>query len=417
MSTPTFPKLAVASIAVHFADQMMLALLPLVLVEHGAEAQTVSLVVAAHAAAWLLVSLPTGAFADAISRRTIMSIGALTILAGSCLGGTGLAAHFAPPWLLALSAFTIAAGVVMLILSVFALVPKAVESGRLASANALLEFGRAATAIASPFVAAMLVTQHADALGFALAFVGGVIALAATRALPLVPALPSGSVSILQSIRDGARFVVQDPILRAIALCALAWNSAFFALAAVFAPFAVNDLGMSIAEIGNVWSLYGIGLLFGSLAAAPMISRLPTGFMFIFGPLTSVVAVAWLVMSARPGATGSVYVGFFALGFGPMTWLVLQTSVRQIVTPNALLGRVGATITTTIYGIRPIGALVAGAMAANFGARAAALAVGHAVCWFVHLADVVASRALACATDACLIVMTSRDIQRPDLCA
>ena len=69
--------------------------------------------------------------------------------------------------------------------------------------------------------------------------------------------------------------------------------------------------------------------------------------------------------------TWPVAVGFFCLGFGPMTWLVLQTSVRQIVTPNALLGRVGATITTTIYGVRPIGALLAGMVAQFYGARAA----------------------------------------------
>ena len=67
----------------------------------------------------------------------------------------------------------------------------------------------------------------------------------------------------------------------------------------------------------------------------------------------------------------AVLVGFFSVGFMPMIWLVLQTSVRQIVTPAPLLARVAATISTTIYGIRPIGALMAGAIAANFGVSAA----------------------------------------------
>ena len=41
-------------------------------------------------------------------------------------------------------------------------------------------------------------------------------------------------------------------------------------------------------------------------------------------------------------------------------WLVTQNSVRQLVTPTALLGRVNAVVQTAIYGIRPLGALIGG---------------------------------------------------------
>ena len=371
MTPQNFPKLATASIAAHVADQMMLALLPLVLVASGASARTISFVVAAHAAAWLLISLPVGAYADAVSRRTIMTLGALALIAGATVGGVAAAFGLAEPWVLGVAAFTIASGVVMLILSVFALVPKSVESTKLASANALLEFGRAVVCIAAPIIAAYLVARGLGALGFGLAGAGGLIALLAARALPVETSAPGTGVSILGAIRDGAAFVIKEPILRAIALCAIAWNSAFFALTAVFAPYAAQDLGMSIEDIGNAWSVYGIGLLLGSLAVTPMLARLPMGFMFVFGPATSCLAVLLMVAGARAGMTWPVAAGFFCLGFGPMTWLVLQTSVRQIVTPNALLGRVGATITTTIYGVRPVGAVLAGLVAQSFGARTA----------------------------------------------
>jgi predicted MFS family arabinose efflux permease len=370
MTTRTFPSLATASIAANFSDQMMLALMPLVLVAAGASAQTVSTVVAAHAAAWLVVSLPVGAYADAMSRRTIMTVGAMAILAGGTLGAAALAQGYSPPWLLACTAFIIAVGVVMLILSVFALVPKAVPRERLPASNAILEFGRALACIVAPYLAAYCVARGASAVSFGFAILGGLAALFAARQLPVEAAMTT-SVSVLESIRDGAAFVVRQPLLRAIAICAIAWNSAFFALTAVFAPYAVAELGMSIEDIGRAWSIYGIGLLLGSLAAAPMIARLPTSFMFIFGPVTSCAAVAILVAGATQAVTWPVGVALFCLGFGPMTWLVLQTSVRQIVTPPELLGRVGATITTAIYGVRPLGALLAGAVASSFGVRAA----------------------------------------------
>jgi predicted MFS family arabinose efflux permease len=128
---------------------------------------------------------------------------------------------------------------------------------------------------------------------------------------------------------------------------------------------------MSVEAIGTAQSVYGLGLLVGALAASPMIARLPTAFMFGFGPATSCVAVLIMLIGAREGSTWPVAIAFFALGFGPMTWLVLQTSVRQIVTPQALLGRVGATITTAIYGVRPLGALAAGQLASMAGTGAA----------------------------------------------
>ena len=385
MPSRALTKLACATFAAHVADQMMLAMLPLMLLAAGYGAATISTVVAVHAAAWLLVSLPVGVLADTLPRRTIMMAGATTMLAGAALGGSAALLGYALPAVLALAAFGIAAGVVMLVLAVFALLPRHVERARISTANAGLEFGRAVICIAAPLIAAHLVARQSSALGFAVAFAGGLAALVASRLLPVEPAGTASSLSMLMAIREGAAFVIKQPLLRAIALCAVAWNSAFFALTAGFAVYASQELGMSIAAIGSAWSIYGVGLLLGALAAPSLIARLPTGVMFVFGPLCSGLGVLAMVALAGHGPVREVdlgffrfafgpwpvLLGFFSLGFGPMTWLVLQTSARQIVTPSALLGRVGATISTAIYGVRPIGALAAAAAASAFGAKAA----------------------------------------------
>ena len=70
MKPNPFLPVAAAATSAHFADQMLLAGLPLLLTASGQPAGAVSFVVAAHAAAWLLVSLPVGAFADVVSRRS-----------------------------------------------------------------------------------------------------------------------------------------------------------------------------------------------------------------------------------------------------------------------------------------------------------------------------------------------------------
>jgi hypothetical protein len=61
-----------------------------------------------------------------------------------------------------------------------------------------------------------------------------------------------------------------------------------------------------------------------------------------------------------------------------MLWLICQITVRQLVTPAPLMGRVNATLQTAIYGVRPLGALAGGLVAANAGLHAALLLVAAA---------------------------------------
>jgi hypothetical protein len=84
--------------------------------------------------------------------------------------------------------------------------------------------------------------------------------------------------------------------------------------------------------------------------------------------------------SASSSASGfaCAAAGHFLVGFGPMLWLICQITVRQLVTPAPLMGRVNATLQTAIYGVRPLGALAGGLVAANAGLHAALLLVAAA---------------------------------------
>jgi predicted MFS family arabinose efflux permease len=281
--------------------------------------------------------------------------------------------------------FCISAGLVLTALSVFALLPGYARVGTqagglgagIAKANALLEFGRACVALGAPVVAAVLIARGVSQIVFVIAAAGGLLALLASWQLPSEPPVTTPRIGLLQSIREGARFVIDEPILRAIALCAIAWNSAFFALTAVLAPYAIEIAGLSIEQVGQAWAVYGAGLLIGAFVAPHALSALPTGFLFVFGPLSSLFGVTVMALLVPRYGQVPLLVGLFSLGFGPMLWLVLQTSVRQILTPPQMLGRVAATITTTIYGVRPIGALAAGLIATQWGTAAAVwLSVG-----------------------------------------
>ena len=61
-----------------------------------------------------------------------------------------------------------------------------------------------------------------------------------------------------------------------------------------------------------------------------------------------------------------------------MLWLICQITVRQLVTPAPLMGRVNATVQTAIYGVRPLGALAGGFVAAQAGLHGALLLIAAA---------------------------------------
>ena len=172
--------------------------------------------------------------------------------------------------------------------------------------------------------------------------------------------------------------MIESDLLRGISLCAIFWNFAFFALLAIWAPLALGPLGLDPARMGLAQSAYGAGLILGALVAPISSRRLPPLATLIFGPAVSVLAAGLFLAALSGHGFGLSAAGFFLVGFGPMLWLICQTTVRQLVTPLPLMGRVNATVQTAIYGIRPLGALAGGVVAAHAGLPSALLVVAAA---------------------------------------
>ena len=374
-----FTALLGAAAGTHAADQLALATLPLTAtLVLGAGPDILGLLVAAQSAAWLLVTLPAGAWADRMPRRTLLIIGLGLGLAASIVAVMAAAAGISS--LLGVAAFVGASGTVVYLLTSISLLPSLVPAGDLPRSNARLELARAVVSLAAPFAAGLLAQHLSPTWGYGLAALGAALALACILALPKAPAPTSGAgrPSLAAAIQTGARFVVRHELLRGISLCAIFWNFAFFALLAVWAPLALGPLGLDPASMGLAQSAYGAGLILGALAAPVASRRLPPLAILIFGPAVSVIAAGLFLAALAGDGFACAAAGHFLVGFGPMLWLICQTTVRQLVTPAPLLGRVNATVQTAIYGVRPIGALAGGIVAAQAGLPSALMLIAVA---------------------------------------
>ncbi|MBX9989022.1 MFS transporter [Phreatobacter oligotrophus] len=372
-----FSRLFATAALVQAADQIALAALPVTAVLLlGAGPAMVGLLVAAQTAAWLLVSLPAGVLVDRLPAPRVIRAALVLALVG--MVAAIAAAQMASPALLAAAVFIASAGTVTFVLVQVGLVPRLVPAAGLPAANARIELARALATAAAPMLVGVLATRLSPAAAYPLAAVLTIGALVLGMGLRPAAAAPAARPPVLTAIAEGTRFVIRHPLLRAIALCAVFWNFAFIALLAVFVPFALARLSTDAAGAGLAQGFAGLGMIAGALAAPALLAKLQPRVLLVFGPCVS--ALAALAILAAPSLGGIALAGFaFALiGFGPILWLVMQLTVRQIVTPPELMGRVTATIQVAIYGVRPLGALAGGAMAQGFGLDAALVLVAIA---------------------------------------
>lgn len=371
MLSPLVSRLLIANAGMHAADQIVLVALPIAaLALFAASPAEVGTLVAIHGSAWLIVSLPGGVAVDRLRPDVTVKFAPLLAIGGLLICLAALMTNIR--FLLAIGLFLSSAGTVLYVLSLISLLPRLFPVTALARANSRLELARAVLTLPMPAIIAWAAAKSSPLFAFVGAVAAACCALLAVTGLPKsAEEPPKAARHIARDIGEGMSFVWNKALLRGILFCALFWNLAFFALIAVFIPFAVSVAGLTLQQAGLALSGNGAGLLLGALAASGVLRRLEPRIILVSGPLFAVVGS--ILITAASGPVGAVLAacGFFLIGFGPMIWLVCQTSLRQSLTPPALLGRVNATIQLAIYGVRPLGALAGGVCAQHFGAGTA----------------------------------------------
>ncbi len=328
----------------------------------------ISAVVAADELPWLLMALPAGAFADRFRRARLMAV--VNLLRGGVLLVAGLLvlSHRMDLALLILAVLMNAGGRAVYYSSLQATVPELVAPRSLERANGALT----GTEAAAEHVAGPVVGAAAFAAARALPFLADAAALAFSG-LPLVrlrtktppPTGPSGSVWG-GSIWDGARHLFADRRLRllVVTMCSLAGLQGL--VNGVLVLIATKDWGVHAEAYGAFLAAGAVGTIPGAVVAERLVARFGSGFTLLgaaaacaTGYFVMAWSRTWLLAGPAFALTG------FAVGAGT----VVAISMRQRLTPDELMGRVGAAWRGIIWGAAPVGALAAGGLAVLGGLR------------------------------------------------
>ncbi|HEV7305265.1 MFS transporter [Ensifer sp.] len=374
---PAFKRIGWSNLSAQFSEQMALAAAPLaaVLLLSAGPAETGWLQMA-QTLPFLLLSIPAGLVADRASRLRLMISSEMlrtASLAATLLLMIGGVLNLP---LLAVMGFIGAIGTVCYNVAAPALVPAIVPRHQLSDANRWLELARSLAYSGGPAIGGTIVALTGASLAYVAATALSVLAVMLLAGLGDPSRSAPTRRRLLHDLAEGARFLAGHPLLRPILVTAVVFNTSWFVLQAVYVAYAIQNLGLSATGVGVTLGIYGAGMMVGALAAPAIARRIPFGAMIVLGPLGGLAAA--LVMLATIWTPLGILAGlsFFLFGAGPVLWSIATLTLRQAVTPNAMLGRVSAFVTTATFGARPIGAAVGALVATRFGVEACLAVAG-----------------------------------------
>jgi len=354
-----------------FGDQITLIALPLtgVLALHASAAQMGYLVAAGIAPA-LIFSLHAGAWLDRRGRRRQTML--VTVLGRAALIVTIPIAYWLDVLTLAqlyVVAFLIGTLSVLFFVAYTTLFVSLVPRERYLEANALLNGSRAFSYVGGPSVGGLLV-QALSGPGALIADAVSFLASGFTLG-SIKPVEPPTEEAERGHVKAGLRYLWRSPVIRASLLATATINFFNFVFWALFILYATRTLGVRPGVLGVVLGAGAIGGLIGSILIGKISRRLGVGPTFVF---SCILFPAPLVLV--PLAHGSYWIVLpllfaaeFLSGFGVMLLDIVGGSIKTALIPDRLRARVAGAYMVVNYGVRPLGALIGGALGTWIGLR------------------------------------------------
>ncbi|MGH3658262.1 MAG: MFS transporter [Micromonosporaceae bacterium] len=319
----------------------------------------------------LLTGVFAGVIADRFERRTLLIV--CNVAQAVLFGLIPLVWLVATPiWLLYV--VVPLAGVFAMVFRVtyVTVIPRLVGPGEITRANGWLSASFAAGGVIGPVCAGVISGQFGPTTAIAVDAVSFAVAAVALRFVRLRAApAPAEGTTAAGSWRDllvGARFLWRHPVLRALTILLTVLIFFWQGLVDLIVFYLKHDLSQPDSTVGYVLAVAATGTFIGSLTVARLRRRLGFGAAWIGS--TALCGLAIAAIGFTHSVTGIAVLAMVAFGATAIGG-ICSMSLRQEVTPDALLGRVTSAFWTIHFALGPIGAAVVTMVASRFGVSVA----------------------------------------------
>lgn len=352
----------------NLGDGIRLTALPLLAATLTRDPLAVSGVLAATTAPWIVFGPIGGSLVDRVDRKLLMTAGQVARGLVVAVLAVLVAAESVSMTHLYITGAVIGLGEILVDTSSQAAIPQLAGNMRLEKANSRL--------IAAELVLNDLAGGPLGAFLFAVVaflpfgvnagtFLAGGLLVALIRT-PMQDLREPGRQNMRTDIVEGLRFVWNHEFLRGLALVVAIANFSMGAGGSILVLLALEQLGTTEAQYGLMVGVGAAGGLVGALVASRVALRIGRRWAMTTG--TAALALGQLLLATAPDgiwATAGLSLGLF----GVSLFTVVGRTLRQVLTPDRLLGRVVASFRLVGIGALPIGALLGGWVARATGLR------------------------------------------------
>ncbi|HEX3722595.1 MAG TPA: MFS transporter [Nitrolancea sp.] len=345
----------------NFGNAITLLVIPLLIFKLTGSALNLAISSAAEFLPYLLFGLWIGAAVDRLDRRTVMIVADLgrALMLGTIpfLADAGLL-HV---WWVYVVGFMNSTLAIAFNTSEFASIPHLVDRSDLVTANGRIQASYSVATVAGPLIAGVFVGFVAPEtvlfLDSATFLISIVSLLLIRRSLNAAEHEQQELTRLRQDVVEGLGYVWRNPVLRAISIMMALINFVGASTGAQIVYFAKERFHASDGRVSLLYSVGGIGVVLLSLSAGSLrkrwsFSRVALTALFINGILTAGFAL-------MPNYWAALTIWGLLSGCG-ILFNINTGSLRQMIVPDHLLGRVSSVASVLAWSGIPLGSFLGG---------------------------------------------------------
>lgn len=373
-------KLWSAALVSQLGTQVSFIALPLIAVTtlHFSSFQ-VSVLNALDFLPFAILSLPIGAWVDKRSRLPIVIVS--DIVRAIVLLSVPVSIHFdiRSIWLLYIVVFAVGGFSVFFDVASETLLPTIVRNEEIQSGNAAMQFSQSTAKIIGPSIAGGLISMLTAPVAMILdcmSYVGSAVILLTLRVeykAGIQADEDTGSKpSMLSQVLEGFGFVLHHEFLRHLAVFSGLSNLGWSIIEGILMVYAVQTLHFGPGLIGIIFTISNIGLIVAVSLSTFVLKRFRLGTAVILASALQGTGIAVVSMASWFAPIAFFTLGLLLRSYGVVSYGINAVTIRQTITPDAMRGRVSATMRFISWTTIPIGSVVGGLLATGIG-------VSHAI--------------------------------------
>jgi MFS family permease len=371
-----YRKLLIGQSVSMFGSQITYFTLPLIAsVTLSSSSSEVGFLRAAEYLPALLIGLFIGVYVDSHNKKMIMLL--------SDLARSLLLLLIPILWYFDLLNIYILAGLGFLIglfslnfdIAYMSFLPKILKREKLIKANSYFELSYSISMMSGPALAGLLVQVLTAPIAIVIDAFSFLFSAFFVKGIQYKEEIKREKIlnfnNVVSDLKEGISFVLNEKFLRLFLLTSGSTNLINTFLFPIYIVFVTQILKFDAYLIGILFSFGGIGAILGSTVCKVLTERFGQGniiFATVFFTMITSIIVPFVTNNSVTSLIVLAVLQFIQ-GLAVTIRNISQVSIRMILTPNELQGRMNSSFRFVLYGVVPVGSILGGLSGDLIGIR------------------------------------------------